>query len=113
MGKWGGFRAGILTKLGSWLSSDFQTMISTKFGFSNNRAIPHVVYVEPWGEDFTLMPGEELEIVAFSRGPAPWFYTVESDEGSQIYCNETDDFKVCQNGRELICGHNRQEKRSP
>ena len=80
----------------------------SKIGVSNRRDAPQVVAVEPWADDFTLMPGEELEIVAYSDSAAPWFFVVEWKGTSQIYCNETDDFEVLQGGVRLECGHNRQ-----
>jgi len=75
---------------------------------SNSRTKPQIVAVEPWANDYTLLPGEELEIVAFGDVEMPWFHVVEWDGASQVYCNETSDFKVFQKGVELECGHNRQ-----
>lgn len=80
----------------------------SKIGVSNSRDKPHVVAVEPWANDYTLLPGEELEIVAFGNTTVPWFHVVEWDGVSQVYCNETMDFRVLQGGVELKCGHNRQ-----
>ena len=74
----------------------------------NMRNKAHVVAVEPWAEDFTLLHGEELEIIAFGDARVPWFVLDEWDGSTQVYCNETDDFQVMQNGVELECGHNRQ-----
>jgi hypothetical protein len=80
---------------------------SSKIEFSNRRSEPHVVAVEPWGEDYTLLPGEALEVVAFGEAAAPWFHVVESDGVSQVYCEQAALFKVLQAGVELECGHNR------
>ena len=81
----------------------------SQLGVSNRRDTPQVVAVEPWADDFTLMPGEELEIVAFGSTARPWFFVDEWEGTSQVYCNETDDFEVSQGGVRLECGHNRQE----
>jgi hypothetical protein len=81
---------------------------TAKLGLNNARERPQVVAVEPWANDYTLLPGEELEIIAFGDSSCPWFYVVEWDGTSQVYCNDTDDFKVMQSGIELQCGHNRQ-----
>jgi hypothetical protein len=81
---------------------------TTKLGVSNSRRKPQVVAVEPWANDYTLLPGEELEIVAFGDTALPWFHVVEWDGTSQVYCEDTADFKVVQKGVELECGHNRQ-----
>ncbi|MEO6810748.1 MAG: hypothetical protein ABI353_16660 [Isosphaeraceae bacterium] len=83
--------------------------IRSKLGINNRRDAPQVVAVEPWGEDFTLMPGEKLEVVAYSDSDSatPWFYVVEWEGTSQVYCNDTGDFEVLQGGVRLECGHNR------
>lgn len=81
---------------------------SSKLGVSNARPTPQVVAVEPWANDYTLMPGEELVIVAFGDTAVPWFHVVEWDGTSQVYCEDTVDFRVLQSDRELECGHQRQ-----
>ena len=77
-------------------------------GVSNRRDAPQVVAVEPWADDFTIMPGEELEVIAYGHCSAPWFFVVEWEGTSQVYCNDTDDFEVLQDGIRLECGHGRQ-----
>jgi hypothetical protein len=69
---------------------------TSKLQVQNRRGSPHVVAVEPWGEDFTLHLGEELEITATGDDQTPSFVLVEWDGSSQVYCNDTDDFKVMQ-----------------
>jgi hypothetical protein len=81
---------------------------TARLGVWNSRSAPQIVAVEPWAEDYTLMPGEKLEIVAFGKAAVPWFVVVEWDGTSQVYCNDTDDFKVMQGDRQLECGHQRQ-----
>jgi hypothetical protein len=81
---------------------------SSRIGIINSREKPHVIAVEPWAEDFTLLPAEELEIIAFGDTAVPWFQVVEREGTSQVYCDNTLDFKVLQAGIELKCGHNRQ-----
>jgi hypothetical protein len=79
-----------------------------KIGVWNSRKSPHVVWVEPWGDDYTLLADEKLEIVAIGKGNVPWFNVVEADRSTQVYCESTDDFEVFQNGRLLKSGHQRQ-----
>jgi len=81
---------------------------SSKLGVCNSRKAPQVVAVEPWANDYTLMPDERLEIVAFGKVKVPSFTVVEWDGTTQVYCEDTDDFKVVQDNRELECGHQRQ-----
>ena len=83
---------------------------SNKLGISNSRTVPRIVAVEPWADDYTLLPGEELVVIAYGKNTVPWFYIVEWDDTTQVYCQETADFKVMQGERELECGHNRQSK---
>lgn len=84
------------------------TLHSLKFFVNNRRAAAHIVTVEPWGEDFTLLTGEEIEINAFSEDAASWFQLVEWEGASQVYCENAVTFKVMQGGVQLKCGHNRQ-----
>ncbi len=81
---------------------------TAKIGIANSRNGPHVVAVEPWANDYTLLPGEELVIIAFGNTAAPWFNVVEWDDTTQVYCEGTNDFKVLQGDTELECGHQRQ-----
>jgi hypothetical protein len=89
---------------------------TAKLGVSNGRATPHVIWVEPWANDYTLMPGEELTIEAtggqlfppLPRDIQPSFVVVETEGGTQVYCNDTVDFRVTKNDGELECGHQRQ-----
>src|SRR5688572_5177211 len=86
----------------------------------NSRGKPHTVFVEPWGEDFTLLESEMLEIVARSEPcgkcvppgagdgtEVPWFAVVECPEGTQVYLEATAGYDVLQSGKVLKCGHNR------
>ncbi len=83
---------------------------SSKFPVHNHKTVPHVVAVEPWGADYTLFPGESLEVVAFDDEVAPSFELVERDNSSQVYCNDASTYEVMQNGAVIPCGHNRQPK---
>ncbi len=80
----------------------------SKLGLSNRRDAPQVVAVEPWAEDFTLMPGEELVVIAYGSEAVPWFHIVEWNGTSQVYCEGSASFEVLQDGVRLECGHNRQ-----
>jgi hypothetical protein len=83
---------------------------NSKLGVQNKRKFPQVIAVEPLGNDYTL-PDEELEVVAFGDTTVPWFYVVEWDGATQVYCQDTADFKVIHDNRELECGHQRQANR--
>jgi hypothetical protein len=88
---------------------------TAKVGFRNDRKAHHTIWIEPWANDYTLKPGEELELVVMGgdlhpmklRNVQPYFYIVESEGATQVYCENTADFKVTQGGRELQNGHQR------
>src|SRR5205814_470584 len=56
--------------------------LRTKLGFENSTSKPHTIYVEPWTPDYTLLPGEELQICAFANAAMPWFNIVKHEGGS-------------------------------
>jgi hypothetical protein len=82
------------------------TTVPVKISLQNSTSLPRILWMEPLGEDFTLLPGEEVEIV-FRRGRPS---IVEHAESTQIYIEETDllDYDVLLDGKVLECGHNRQ-----
>jgi hypothetical protein len=83
-------------------------MYRTKIGVHNSSRAPRVIYVEPWANDYTLMPGEELIIEACGAGSMPWFNVQEWADDTQVYCENAVDFRVIQQGAEIGCGHKRQ-----
>lgn len=74
----------------------------------NSRSSPFTVWVEPWGEDFTLLPKADLTVFAKSPAKEPSFTLVQLESGVQVYVEGQDivDFSVIQDGIELECGHN-------
>jgi hypothetical protein len=83
---------------------------AAKIGVINGRdsSRSRVVYVEPWGEDYTLRPGEELEIVAWGESVPPWFNVVEGDTATSVYVEgDCKEFAVHQAGQQIQCGHKR------
>jgi hypothetical protein len=87
---------------------------TTKIVFSNSHERPHTIWVEPVGEDFTLLPGESLEIISRGNKTPSYFSVVETEGNTQAYIeNKADgfdvllDFDVLQGGHKLKCGHNR------
>jgi hypothetical protein len=82
-------------------------LLTSKIGVTNNEATPYSVYVEPWGADFTLLPGQSLEIIAYGEHTLPWFELVQSEGTMQIHCEGSCTFEATQAGKTLECGHNR------
>ena len=85
--------------------------MSARIQVQNSTEKPRIVWVEPWAEDFTLLAGEQLEIIARSTTEQPWFSVVEWPESTQIYLEGVSTFEVLQNGIHLECGHNRKAAR--
>lgn len=81
-------------------------------GFRNETSCARIVWVEPWAADFTLIPDEEIELVACDPVELPWFSLVEHVDSTQAYVQTPDpmrtEFKVLQAGKQLAAGHNRQ-----
>jgi len=74
---------------------------SSKLGVWNSRKAPQVVAVEPWADEYTLMPDEKLEIMAFGETAVPWFNVVEWDGTTQVYCEDSVGFQVLQGDKQL------------
>ena len=79
-----------------------------RISFFNHHTIPHVICVEPWGEDYTLAANERFELVAYSSRLEPSFeLTNDGKDATQVWCDEAETFEVTQAGNVLKCGHNR------
>ncbi len=75
---------------------------------SLNSSRPRPIYVEPWGEDYWLFPGDSFEIVALSHETLPSFNMVETDESTQIYLEGgCHDFAVKLHGLHIEGGYQR------
>ena len=90
---------------------------SAKLTIHNEGDRPRVIWVEPIPCDYTLLPGEELTIIARDPKQVPGFHIVEydgtSNSATQVYFDQSrnapyDDFDVIQDGVKLESGHNRQ-----
>src|SRR5690348_17252253 len=76
--------------------------------FENSTRVPHTYWIEPWAHDFTMLPGEVLELRVPS-GTQPQAHIIQGVTSSQIYLEE-DGFVALHDGRELVLGHNRQHE---
>lgn len=78
--------------------------------FTNDRTKPHVVWVEPWGEDYTMLPKDECVVLAerIEASEKPCYWLVETEGNTQVYCEQLDYPKVTINGVQVQCGHNRE-----
>ena len=76
----------------------------------NDRPCLHIVWIEPWGEDYTMLPKQKL--VVTTTGPdsdsGPWFALVETEGNTQVYVERGAYPQVEVDGVPVECGHNRQ-----
>jgi len=77
---------------------------------TNCRKSPMVVYTEPWGRDYTLLPEETFQILAIGSSPASYLHWNENENDCiQVYAEgDCTEILVYQDGTELHCGHQRQ-----
>ncbi len=81
---------------------------SAKIGVSNSTRRAFIVWAEPHCEDYTLLPGESLEIIARDESEQPWFQIDEWGDCVQIWIGVgSSDYDVMQGGNRLECGHQR------
>ena len=81
---------------------------TAKIVVTNNLNRSLVVYVEPWGEDYTLLSEEYMEVIAVGTASAPWFSIVESNAGTLLHIEgDAVESTVYQGETRLECGHNR------
>ncbi|MFZ6780405.1 hypothetical protein ACO0LD_26540 [Undibacterium sp. Ji83W] len=83
----------------------FNQKPSFKFAVSNNDTDYLIVWIEPWAHDFTLEPGEDIQIICDS---AEADMDIHRKNGlMQIYLNSSCSFIVQQQGKTINCGHKR------
>lgn len=85
-------------------------MQESSISIRNDRKLPHVIWLEPWGEDYILLPGEELIVAnkVTDQENGPWFALVETEGNTQCYIERGDYPDLQINGVPVACGHNRQ-----
>lgn len=82
---------------------------SPRMMITNDGSDPLVVFVEPWGRDFTLLVGESFDLVLEGGSPESHFNTFCSPNRITVYAEgAVEDVLVYQGGTRVECGHNRQ-----
>ena len=85
--------------------------MSSSFRVSSDRTIPVTVWVEPWGEDFTILPGEEYLFTAVRPGSDFYFHAVWQENDLVLYAEGTSGEVTVHHGTvEVFCGHNREKR---
>jgi hypothetical protein len=82
---------------------------SVKIEISNNTKKPLLLSLEPWGEDYTLLEQEEVEIIADDCGENFHYQVVFHENFVAVWADGGNEYpKVYKNGEELDCGYNRE-----
>ena len=81
---------------------------SNTLNVTNDTGQPRVIWIEPWGGDFTLPPGQTFEIVGHDPVASPAFSVVLAESGTQIFIEVADpasgDYDVFLDGVRLAAG---------
>ncbi len=80
-----------------------------RFKITNRQRTPLTLLIEPWGEDYTLLPDETFDVVAEHFSEDFYFHWVTNDDFTQVYAEGDREATVgvYQGERLLECGHNR------
>ena len=86
-------------------------MASRRLRVSNNCSSFITLWLEPWGADYGLSSGDEIEIVANDPDAEFCFHISDDEKGMKVWLEgHAEEVSVQQDGRELECGHNRREE---
>lgn len=82
----------------------------TKIIVRNDSGKPKTLYLEPWGEDYGMMPDDEFEIIE-SEANENFYFHIDFNDDILVWANGQPDAypRVYSKGKELLCGHNRVE----
>jgi hypothetical protein len=81
-----------------------------KLKVTNDRASFITLWLEPWGEDYGMMPGDEFEVVAADAGEGFYFHLVNEEKDLKVFAEgDVRQISVYHEGAELSCGHNRRD----
>jgi len=86
-------------------------MAKQRIKISNDSSSFATLWLEPWGEDYGMLPGDELEVAAMDVEKETFFYVAYNEKGMQVFAEGDAKYvSVYQNGERLSCGHNRREE---
>lgn len=78
---------------------------------SNDRSSFATLWLEPWGEDYLMSPGDEFEVVAVDAEEGFYFHLAYDEKGIQVYAEGVATrVSVYQNSKLLSCGYSRLEE---
>ncbi len=78
---------------------------------SNERPPFVTLWLEPWGEDYGMPPGDELEVIAIDAEEGFYFHIEYGGKGVKVYAEGAAlSVAVYQAGELLSCGRDRREE---
>lgn len=78
---------------------------------TNDQKTFITLWLEPWGEDYGMLPEDEFEIVSENIDETFYFHIEYFDKGINVYVEGNGDYPyIYYKGEELSCGHNRREE---
>jgi hypothetical protein len=85
--------------------------LTRRIKITNDRSTFVTLWLEPWGEDYGMSPGDEFEIVASDADEDFYFHVINDEEGLKVYAEgQVTQISVYQRGEVLLCGYNRREE---
>jgi hypothetical protein len=92
----------------------FSSKQQTTLRFWNSRTTAWTIFMEPLGEDFTLLAGEHVEITVVGFKEAPRFTIDEGETCTVIWIdNSWQDYYLTKDGKRLQCGYQREATNHP
>lgn len=86
-------------------------MLAQRIKVSNDRSSFITLWLEPWGEDYGMSPGDEFEILAADAEEAFYFYISQYENGMKVYAEgHAEHVSVYKGGELILCGHNRRRE---
>ncbi|MDX2389324.1 MULTISPECIES: hypothetical protein [unclassified Streptomyces] len=80
----------------------------SKTSVSNETESMLCLWVEPWGTDHWMRPGEEFTVVTYLEPEEAPFNVVVHAQGITVWVNSSNDAEVVdKNGNLVPCGHQR------
>jgi hypothetical protein len=86
-------------------------MSTHRIKVSNEQPSFTTLWLEPWGEDYGMLPGDEFEVLALDAADDFYFHLAFDRKGVKV-CAEGDaeHVSVYREGEMLHCGHNRRQE---
>ncbi len=81
-----------------------------KIKIANDFSTPITLMLEPWGQDYVMLPEEIFDVVAHDISEDFYFHIAYQTEYISVYAEgDCYSVSVIQNENLLKCGHNREK----